>query len=71
MSKQHELIHSRVSYKDGRRKRVVTGEVVDTKPGSLLNIDTMEEVKGICFKIKQDNGKCIWTCAYPEKESVE
>ncbi|MFA5398561.1 MAG: hypothetical protein WC346_21285 [Methanogenium sp.] len=62
---KHELLNQKVKYHDGRRKKIIVGTVIDTRPGSLLNINTMEEVKGISLKIKQENGKCIWTCAYP------
>jgi len=46
-------------------KKIIEGTVIDTRPGELLNINTMEVVKGISLRIKQENGKCIWTCAYP------
>jgi hypothetical protein len=66
MSKiKHELLNQKVRYKDGRRKKIIEGTVIDTRPDKLLNINTMEEVEGISLKIQQENGKCIWTCAYP------
>lgn len=62
---KHEWLNRKVRYHDGRRKKIIEGIVMDTRPGKLLDINTMEEVEGISFKIKQENGKCIWTCAYP------
>jgi hypothetical protein len=65
----HELLNQKVRYHDGRRKKIIEGYVIDIRPGKLLNINTMEEVDGISFKIKQKDGKCIWTCAYPNEKT--
>lgn len=63
-NKKHPLIGKVMNY--CLKGKVVTGVIVDCRPSELLDIHTLETVKGVSFRLKKEDGRYIWTIGFPE-----